>query len=163
MMRLFLSVCLAFLWTGNAFATAPREEDKDLLSGRRNLDTFLKDLDYDIEGKVGGAQERAYYYGKGKGSKSSKSKSSDPPECPLLTKPCNTMECHHQKERGRDPSLPVCTGVRGNGPRLFAHFPALARVVEAFGPIRGFAGTSVCLCELLNLILAFLMLVVSIP
>jgi len=38
--------------------------------------------------------------------------------------------------------LPVCVGIRSNGDRIFAHFPALARVVEATGPIYGVAGAS---------------------
>jgi hypothetical protein len=36
----------------------------------------------------------------------------------------------------------MCVGIRGNGPRLWAHFPALARTVEAFGPVSGIAGGS---------------------
>ena len=36
----------------------------------------------------------------------------------------------------------VCTGIRGNGPRLFAHFTSLARITEEFGEISGAAGGS---------------------
>lgn len=36
----------------------------------------------------------------------------------------------------------VCAGIRGNGPRLWAHFTSLARIVEEFGPISGAAGGS---------------------
>ncbi len=37
---------------------------------------------------------------------------------------------------------PTCVGIRGNGPRLWAHFSSLARVVEEFGLIGGAAGGS---------------------
>ncbi len=37
---------------------------------------------------------------------------------------------------------PTCVGIRGNGPRLWAHFASLARVTEEFGPIGGAAGGS---------------------
>ena len=36
----------------------------------------------------------------------------------------------------------TCVGIRGNGPRLFAHFGALARLAESTGPIRCAAGGS---------------------
>lgn len=36
----------------------------------------------------------------------------------------------------------VCVGVRGNGPRLWAHFTSLARITEEFGTLRGAAGGS---------------------
>ena len=36
----------------------------------------------------------------------------------------------------------LCFGVRGNGPRLFAHFPALARAVEEFGIPSAYVGSS---------------------
>jgi len=38
--------------------------------------------------------------------------------------------------------LPLCVGIRGNGNRIWAHFPSLARIVETFGPIFGVAGGS---------------------
>ncbi|MEM7082031.1 MAG: hypothetical protein AAF465_04815 [Pseudomonadota bacterium] len=37
---------------------------------------------------------------------------------------------------------PTCVGIRGNGPRLWAHFSSLARVTEEFGLIGGAAGGS---------------------
>ncbi|MFK8016892.1 MAG: hypothetical protein AB8G17_15805 [Gammaproteobacteria bacterium] len=37
---------------------------------------------------------------------------------------------------------PICVGVRGNGPRLWAHYSSIARLVEAFGPVGGAAGGS---------------------
>ncbi|MEM9057677.1 MAG: hypothetical protein AAGD86_09380, partial [Pseudomonadota bacterium] len=37
---------------------------------------------------------------------------------------------------------PTCVGIRGNGPRLWAHFSSLARIVEEFGLIGGAAGGS---------------------
>ncbi len=43
---------------------------------------------------------------------------------------------------GFGPSTPVCAGIRGNGPRLWAHFTSLARIVEEFGPIAAAAGGS---------------------
>ena len=36
----------------------------------------------------------------------------------------------------------VCAGIRGNGPRLWAHFSSLARISEEFGEISGAAGGS---------------------
>lgn len=36
----------------------------------------------------------------------------------------------------------VCTGIRGNGPRLFAHFTSLARITEEFDEISAAAGGS---------------------
>ncbi|MBT8447834.1 MAG: hypothetical protein KJO38_11830 [Gammaproteobacteria bacterium] len=36
----------------------------------------------------------------------------------------------------------VCAGIRGNGPRLWAHLTSLARIVEEFGPIAATAGGS---------------------
>ena len=36
----------------------------------------------------------------------------------------------------------TCVGVRGNGPRIFSHFGALARIHEHVGPIDGIAGGS---------------------
>ncbi|MEM7142280.1 MAG: hypothetical protein AAF548_14755 [Actinomycetota bacterium] len=36
----------------------------------------------------------------------------------------------------------LCVGVRGNGPRLWAHFGALARIAEQYGPITCAAGGS---------------------
>ncbi len=36
----------------------------------------------------------------------------------------------------------LCVGVRGNGPRIFAHFAALARIHEHYGLIDGVAGGS---------------------
>lgn len=36
----------------------------------------------------------------------------------------------------------MCVGVRGNGARIFAHFGALARIHEEYGPIDGIAGGS---------------------
>ena len=36
----------------------------------------------------------------------------------------------------------VCVGVRGNGPRLWAHFTSLSRITEEFGLVRGAAGGS---------------------
>lgn len=67
--------------------------------------------------------------------------------CRLLRKESKTTKaCREQKgHRNRNidgNKLPVCAGIRGNGPRLFAHFPALARVVEALGPIHGVSGGS---------------------
>jgi len=38
--------------------------------------------------------------------------------------------------------LPLCVGILGNGLRLWAHYTALARVVEDFGLIHGVAGGS---------------------
>ncbi|MEO0973674.1 MAG: hypothetical protein AAFX85_11320, partial [Pseudomonadota bacterium] len=32
---------------------------------------------------------------------------------------------------------PMCAGVRGNGPRLWAHFTSIARLVEHYGPLGG--------------------------
>jgi len=37
---------------------------------------------------------------------------------------------------------PVCVAIRGNGELIFAHFPALARMAEHFGPFEGVAGGS---------------------
>lgn len=37
---------------------------------------------------------------------------------------------------------PVCVGIRGNGPRLWAHYSSIARIIEAFGPVGGAAGGS---------------------
>lgn len=37
---------------------------------------------------------------------------------------------------------PICVGIRGNGPRLWAHYSSIARLVEAFGPVGGAAGGS---------------------
>jgi hypothetical protein len=42
----------------------------------------------------------------------------------------------------RRSALELCTGIRGNGNRLFAHFGALARIVEHYGPVRCAAGGS---------------------
>ncbi|MEL7368577.1 MAG: hypothetical protein AAFN74_06685 [Myxococcota bacterium] len=36
----------------------------------------------------------------------------------------------------------ICAGIRGNGPRIWAHFSSLARITEAYGPIRAAAGGS---------------------
>ena len=36
----------------------------------------------------------------------------------------------------------VCVGIRGNGPRIWAHFSALGRITEEFGPITAAAGGS---------------------
>lgn len=36
----------------------------------------------------------------------------------------------------------ICVGVRGNGPRIFAHFGAMARIHEHYGLISGVAGGS---------------------
>ena len=44
--------------------------------------------------------------------------------------------------RRPNPSDGVCVGVRGNGPRLWAHFSSLARISEEFGEISGAAGGS---------------------
>lgn len=41
---------------------------------------------------------------------------------------------------GYGETTPVCAGIRGNGPRLWAHFTSLARIVEEFGPISAAAG-----------------------
>jgi hypothetical protein len=43
--------------------------------------------------------------------------------------------------RGGD-ALELCTGIRGNGNRIFAHFGSLARIVEHSGPVRCAAGGS---------------------
>lgn len=68
---------------------------------------------------------------------------SDPRRCKLEKRAKNKgiPECNR---RGANLSadLSLCVGIRGNGPRLFAHFPALARIVEAFGPIQGMSGGS---------------------
>ena len=62
------------------------------------------------------------------------------PKCQFVSPKESTAECkRYHKPEG---DLPLCVGVRGNGPRLWAHFPSLARVVEAFGPIHGMAGGS---------------------
>ncbi|MEL7450410.1 MAG: hypothetical protein AAFN78_14455 [Pseudomonadota bacterium] len=37
---------------------------------------------------------------------------------------------------------PTCVGIRGNGPRLWAHFSSIARIIEEFGLIGGAAGGS---------------------
>ncbi|MEM9388603.1 MAG: hypothetical protein AAGA68_26420 [Pseudomonadota bacterium] len=37
---------------------------------------------------------------------------------------------------------PMCAGVRGNGPRLWAHFTSIARLIEHYGPLGGLAGGS---------------------
>ena len=37
---------------------------------------------------------------------------------------------------------PICVGIRGNGPRLWAHYSSIARIIEEFGPIGGAAGGS---------------------
>ena len=44
--------------------------------------------------------------------------------------------------RRPQPSEGVCVGVRGNGPRLWAHFSSLARISEELGEISGAAGGS---------------------
>jgi hypothetical protein len=44
--------------------------------------------------------------------------------------------------QGFGSTTPVCAGIRGNGPRLWAHFTSLARIVEEFGPIAAAAGGS---------------------
>jgi hypothetical protein len=65
----------------------------------------------------------------------------DPPTstCPLWQNPINsTPQC----TRSTTATLPVCVGARGNGQRVVAHFPMLARIVEVLGPISGTAGTS---------------------
>lgn len=36
----------------------------------------------------------------------------------------------------------LCAAVRGNGPRLTAHYASLARIVETYGPLHGIAGGS---------------------
>jgi hypothetical protein len=46
------------------------------------------------------------------------------------------------KKFKKDQDLPLCVGVRGNGQRLWVHFSSLARIVEAFGPVYGYAGGS---------------------
>jgi hypothetical protein len=38
--------------------------------------------------------------------------------------------------------MSMCTGIRGNGNRIFAHFGSLARIVEYWGPVRCAAGGS---------------------
>ena len=38
--------------------------------------------------------------------------------------------------------LDLCVGIRGNGPRIWAHFSSLARISEEFGSIQGAAGGS---------------------
>jgi hypothetical protein len=47
----------------------------------------------------------------------------------------------HDGRRSAD-ALELCTGIRGNGNRIFAHFGSLARIVEHYGPIRCAAGGS---------------------
>jgi hypothetical protein len=42
----------------------------------------------------------------------------------------------------RSDALELCTGIRGNGNRIFAHFGSLARIVEHSGPVRCAAGGS---------------------
>jgi hypothetical protein len=37
---------------------------------------------------------------------------------------------------------PICVAIRGNGELIFAHFPALARLAEHYGPFEGVAGGS---------------------
>lgn len=37
---------------------------------------------------------------------------------------------------------PVCVGIRGNGPRLWAHYSSIARIIEEFGAVGGAAGGS---------------------
>ncbi len=37
---------------------------------------------------------------------------------------------------------PMCAGIRGNGPRLWAHFTSIARLIEHYGPLGGLAGGS---------------------
>jgi len=63
-------------------------------------------------------------------------------QCRLQSKDSSTQECRRPNNKLGQARLPVCVGVRGNGSRLFAHFPALARVVEALGPISAVAGGS---------------------
>lgn len=46
------------------------------------------------------------------------------------------------KSRASSDDLPLCVGIRGNGRRVFSHFPALARIVEEVGPIAAAAGGS---------------------
>ena len=60
------------------------------------------------------------------------------PECRLEFTQETTDKC----EQNPDSRLPLCVGIRGNGLRFWAHFPALARTVEAFGPASGMAGGS---------------------
>ena len=60
--------------------------------------------------------------------------------CKLQVPKETTEECKKKPASNQD--LPLCVGIRGNGPYLWAHFPALARTVEAFGPISGVAGGS---------------------
>lgn len=43
---------------------------------------------------------------------------------------------------GPNPAAGVCVGIRGNGPRLWAHFTSLARITEEFGLVSGAAGGS---------------------
>lgn len=40
------------------------------------------------------------------------------------------------------PGVGLCVGLRGNGPRVFAHFGALARIAESTGPVECAAGGS---------------------
>lgn len=62
-------------------------------------------------------------------------------DCKLVMPSESTEECEGATG-STESDLPLCVGIRGNGPRIWAHFPALARAVEAFGPISGVAGGS---------------------
>jgi hypothetical protein len=37
---------------------------------------------------------------------------------------------------------PICVGIRGNGPRLWAHYSSIARIIDEYGAIAGAAGGS---------------------
>ncbi|MFK7888814.1 MAG: hypothetical protein AB8G16_18300 [Gammaproteobacteria bacterium] len=45
-------------------------------------------------------------------------------------------------ENGGGYVAPICVGIRGNGPRLWAHYSSIARIIEEFGAIGGAAGGS---------------------
>lgn len=60
-------------------------------------------------------------------------------QCPLQQASAgDTPECASLQTQ----DFELCFAVRGNGPRLFAHFPVLARAVEDFGIPSGYLGSS---------------------
>jgi hypothetical protein len=73
-----------------------------------------------------------YYRSKSKSTKHSKS------ECKLAT----AIETREKCRQIQSNPLPFCVGIRGNGAKLWAHFTALARAIETFGPVSGVAGGS---------------------
>jgi hypothetical protein len=54
----------------------------------------------------------------------------------------NAANAANGKSDGGGSTEALCVGVRGNGPKIFAHFAGMARIHEHYGPIVGVAGGS---------------------